>query len=505
MDSKEYILTQDIGIYSCKAALFSFDGETICTSRVNYTPDIVAGNRSTQPPSTWWNAFCINCRKLLENVPANSVRAVCVSGQMMGCLPMGQDGQPLYDHITWYDRRDTDQSNEIQSLLSADTIHSITGVCLSYMFSLPKIMWLRDHFPDIYQNTWKFIQCKDYINYRLTGVLVTDESDAGFTLMYDLLKKRWSDTILSACEIDTAKLPEVVPFGMVLGKVTPAASADCGLDQDTLVIEGLGDGRAPTIGSGLSQKGQGLVYMSSTAWFSQVTGSAQMDRKGILTKCSYTNPELLLNGGAVLSAGHSIDWFINAFYPNNQSLHLQRSQELFAHMNHIPIGSNGLLFIPHLRGERTPWWNNFAKGGFVGLASYHTQDDLFRSVIEGISFQLALVYNSIQDLELFSSLYFSGSLATPQWQQLLSDIFDMEIVTSDVKSIIGCVGAAVTAGIGLGIYSDPSEASYFHRNHFYTSPIKENVELYRELIPVFEDCYNALRDINQYLSHIYRN
>ena len=164
MDSKEYILTQDIGIYSCKAALFSFDGETICTSRVNYTPDIVAGNRSTQPPSTWWNAFCINCRKLLENVPANSVRAVCVSGQMMGCLPMGQDGQPLYDHITWYDRRDTDQSNEIQSLLSADTIHSITGVCLSYMFSLPKIMWLRDHFPDIYQNTWKFIQCKDYIN-----------------------------------------------------------------------------------------------------------------------------------------------------------------------------------------------------------------------------------------------------------------------------------------------------------------------------------------------------
>lgn len=292
---------------------------------------------------------------------------------------------------------------------------------------------------------------------------------------------------------------------MVLGKVTPAASADCGLDQDTLVIEGLGDGRAPTIGSGLSQKGQGLVYMSSTAWFSQVTGSAQMDRKGILTKCSYTNPELLLNGGAVLSAGHSIDWFINAFYPNNQSLHLQRSQELFAHINHIPIGSNGLLFIPHHRGERTPWWNNFAKGGFVGLASYHTQDDLFRSVIEGISFQLALVYNSIQDLELFSSLYFSGSLATPQWQQLLSDIFDMEIVTSDIKSIIGCVGAAVTAGIGLGIYSDPSEASYFHRNHFYTSPIKENVELYRELIPVFEDCYNALRDINQYLSHIYRN
>lgn len=505
MDSKEYILTQDIGIYSCKAALFSFEGETICTNRVDYTPNIVPGSCSTQPPATWWNAFCLNCRKLLRNVPANSVKAVCVSGQMMGCLSLGRDGQPLYDHITWDDRRDADQINKIQSLLSADTIHSITGICLSYMFSLPKIMWLREHFPDIYQNTWKFIQCKDYINYRLTGVLATDESDAGFTLMYDLLKKRWSDTILSACEIDAAKLPEVIPFGTVLGKVTPDASADCGLAQDTLVVEGLGDGRTPTVGSGLSQKGQGLVYVSSTAWFSQVTDSAQIDQKRILTKCSYTNPELLLNGGTVLSAGHSIDWFVNAFYPASKSTHLHRRQELFARMNHVPIGSNGLLFIPHLRGERTPWWNNFAKGSFVGLASYHTQDDLFRSVIEGVSFQLALVCNSIQELEPFSSLYFSGSQATPQWQQLLSDIFDMEIVTSDIKSIIGCVGAAVTAGIGLGIYSGPSAAHQFHHNYFYTSPIKENVELYRELIPVFEDCYNALRDINQYLSHMCRN
>ena len=304
MDSKEYILTQDIGIYSCKAALFSLEGETICTNRVDYAPDVVPDDRSTQPPSTWWNAFCLNCRKLLENVPASSVKAVCVSGQMMGCLSLGRDGQPLYDHITWDDKRDTDQINRIQSLLSADIIHSITGVCLSYMFSLPKIMWLREHFPDIYQNTWKFIQCKDYINYRLTGVLATDESDAGFTLMYDLLRRRWSDTILSAFEIDAAKLPEVVPSGTVLGKVTQAASADCGLDQDTLVVEGLGDGRAPTVGSGLSQKSQGLVYVSSTAWFSQVTDSVQIDRKRILTKCTYTNQELLMNAGTENSSGY---------------------------------------------------------------------------------------------------------------------------------------------------------------------------------------------------------
>lgn len=504
-DDKQYILAQDIGIYSCKATLFSFDGEAIRSNTVRYSPDVAADGRSSQSPDVWWDAYCLNCRNLLTNIPADSVKAVCVCGQMMGCLALGRDGRPLYEHMTWDDKRSADQICKIESLLSAEKIHEITGVCLSHMFSLSKIMWLKERLPNIYNDAAMFVQCKDYINYRLTGVLATDESDAGFTLMYDLLKREWSDTILDACGIDAAKLPEVVHFGTVLGRVTPDASEQCGLSQNTIVVEGMGDGRAPAVGSGLVEKGQGLIYMGSVSWVSQITDSAKMDRQNVLTKSSYTGPELFLNGGTVLSGGLSVDWFLKTFYPNDLHTKPFLREELFERMNRTPIGSNGLLFMPYLRGERTPWWNSYAKGGFIGLDMYHTREEFFRSVIEGVSFQLAIVKRSIEELEPFSSLYLSGGVATPHWQQLLSDAFEMNIVSTDVKGGIGCVGAAVAAGVGLGIYRDYSEASRFHRSHYYTSPISENVELYRDLIPVFEDCYNALQDINQYLCHVHHN
>lgn len=504
-EDKQYILAQDIGIYSCKATLFSFDGEAVRSNMVRYSPNTATNNRSSQTPDIWWDAFCLNCRKLLSDISADAVKAVCVCGQMMGCLALGRDGRPLYEHITWDDKRSVDQICMIESLLSAERIHAITGVCLSHMFTLSKILWLKEQLPDIYRDTARFVQCKDYINYRLTGVLATDESDAGFTQMYDLLKREWSGTILDACGIDVAKLPEVVHFGTVLGPVTQEASEQCGLSRNTIVVEGMGDGRAPAVGSGLAKSGDGLIYMGSVSWVSQVTRSAKMDRKNVLTKLSYTEPDLLLNGGTVLSGGLSVDWFLKTFYPADCATKTFLREELFARMNQTPIGSNGLLFMPYLRGERTPWWNNYAKGGFIGLDMNHTRDDFFRSVIEGVSFQLAIVKRSMEELEPFSSLYLTGGVATPQWQQLLSDIFEMNIVSTDVKSGIGCVGAAVAAGVGIGIYRDYSEVSRFHRNHYHTSPINENVELYRDLIPVFEDCYNALQDINQYLSHVHRN
>lgn len=504
-DDKQYILTQDIGIYSCKATLFTFDGEAVRSNTVHYSPNIAVNNCSSQSPAIWWDAFCLNCRKLLSDIPVDSVKAVCVCGQMMGCLALGRDGRPLYEHINWDDKRSIEQIGKIESLLSAKKIHAITGVCLSHMFTLSKVLWLKEQFPDIYRDTAKFIQCKDYINYRLTGVLVTDESDAGFTQMYDLLQRKWSDVILDACGIDMDKLPEVVHFGTVLGPVTREASEQCGLSPNAVVVEGMGDGRAPAVGSGLCKSGDGLIYMGAVSWVSQVTRSAEMDRRNVLTKSSYTEPDLLLNGGTVLSGGVSVDWFLKTFYPASCDTKSFMRGELFERMNHTLIGSNGLLFMPHLRGERTPWWNNYAKGSFIGLDMHHTRDDFFRSVIEGVSFQLAIVKRSIEELEPFTSLYLTGGVATRQWQQLLSDIFEMNIVSTDVKSSIGCVGAAVTAGVGIGIYRDYAEASRFHRNHYYTSPINENVELYRELVPVFEDCYNALQDINRYLSHVHHN
>lgn len=500
----EYILTQDIGAFSCKAVLFSADGSIVRSNTISYSPQCNDQDWSWQSPQLWWEAFCANCRTILADIPAESVKVVALCGQMMSCLAVDEHVRPLYDCITWDDKRSLEQVKEINAAIGSETIHRITGSCLGYSFSLPKILWLKKHHPDLYARTDRFIQCKDYVNYLLTGQLATDETDAGFTQMYDLYGRCWSDTILQAMGIDRAKLPEVVPMGTILGPVTPEAAAQCGLSTRTLVAQGLGDGRAPSVGAGIQKPGEGCLYLGSSAWLSQVTASRQMDIDHAITKASYLSPDLFVNGGSIFSGRLCADWFVRAFLPQVSDTH-DLSALLSSQLPKSPVGSNGLLFMPYLRGERAPWWNSYAKGGFVGLCAYHTRYDFCRSIVEGVSFQLGIIKHRIEGIEPFTSMCLMGSGCSLQWQQVLSDVLEMDIVSSDVAPFVACVGAAVVAGVGAGLLRDYSEASRFHRNQRITTPIAEHMEIYQELLPAFEDCYYALQDINQHLSQLDRS
>lgn len=503
MEKQEYILTQDIGIFSCKAALFRLNGEIVRQNTVYYQPCHNEQGWCWESPEVWWESFCKNCKTLLLDIPPESVRVVSLCGQMMSCLCVDENIRPLGSCITWDDKRSIQQTQLISTLLDPVETHRITGTPPLHSSSLSKILWLKQCQPEIYEKSYRFIQCKDYINYLLTGHLVTDETDAGFTQMYDLFEKHWSDRILDACGIDRSKLPEVIPSGTPLGRVTPQASAQCGLSPQTLVVEGVGDGRAPAIGSGILNPGEGCIHLSSSSWISQVTRSREIDTKHAITKASYIQPDTYVNGGTILSGHLCADWYLKTFFndqlpPDKKDWDQFMAQELAR----TTVGSKGLLFMPYLRGERAPWYNTYAKGGFIGLTSRHTRYDFYRSILEGVSFQLALVKNSIEALEPFTSLRLVGNGVSPQWQQILSDVLEMDLISSDVTTNVGCVGVAMLAGVAAGIYSDHTSIARFHHNQFITTPIQEHVEVYQELIPAFEDCYLALQDINQHLSQI---
>lgn len=503
MGVAEYILTQDIGIFSCKATLFSLDGFVVRSNVVSYRPCYNDQGWASQSPQLWWDAFRRNCRTILAGIPADSVKALCLCGQMMACLPVNRQIKPVYDCITWDDKRSIQEAKEINTLLGASEIHEITGVCLSYAFTLPKILWLKKHHPDIYQQTYKFIHCKDYINYLLTGQLVTDSTDAGFSQMYDLFNQCWSDRILQATGIDPNKLPQVLPFGTVLGPVLPQAAEQCGLSPNTQVVLGLGDGRATVVGSGIQHPGEGCIYSGAASWVSQVTLNKEMDTQNAITKAAYLNGTYV-NGGSMLAGRLCADWYFHTFFPDYSHVHRGGNLDHFlaSQVPKSPVGSNGLLFMPYLRGERSPWWNHYAKGGFVGLCSHHNKYDFCRSILEGVSFHMALIKNRIEQLESFSSMRLVGSGTSPQWQQILSDVFETDITSSNVTGNVACVGAAVVAGVATGLYKDYSEIARFHHDQLITTPIEENIEIYRELLPAFEDCYFALQDINQHLGRV---
>jgi len=502
MAGRELFLTQDIGLFSCKAALFSTDGTLVKTNAIRYSPESNHLGWAWQSHRLWWNAFCQNCRILLAGVDAKEVKGVCLCGQMMGCMPVDESVQPLYEHITWDDCRSAHEVCRIEKLLGNETIHRITGVCLGQPFSLPKILWLMEHHPDVYRGTYRFITCKDYVNYKLTGDLCTDETCAGFTQLYDLYGRCWSDRILDTFGIDRNKLPEVVRAGRILGTLTPEAAAQTGLCPGTPVVQGMGDGRAPAVGAGILSPGEAYINLGSCSWISQCTRSRNFDATHSITKAAYLEPDLYVNGGTTLAGRICIDWYLNAFSDSDAAGPNDLERFLKEHLSNSPVGSRGLLFMPYLRGDRAPWWSSSAGGGFIGLSARHTRHDLCRSILEGVAFQLLRIKNRIEALEPFGSIRLVGSAAFPVWQQILSDVLEAEIVSFDHPSLIGCVGSALICGVALGKFRDYSEAARFQHNQVITLPIAQNVKIYRELFPAFEDCYYALADINRHLGQL---
>lgn len=502
MADSSLVLTQDIGIYTCKAALFSFDGSMLRSNIVSYCPEKNGQGYSWQSPQLWWDAFCRNCRTLLAGIDPGRVKAVCLCGQTLGCMAVDSDAVPLQGHVTWDDTRASEEVEQIGQIFGYPQLHQITGLCPGQAHMLPIILWFMKHQPDIYRRTYKFLSCKDYINYKLTGRIATDETCAGFTQMYDLLQERWSNTILDAFHIDREKLPEVVPFGTVLGELTPEAAAQCGLTQDTAVVQGMGDGRAPAVGAGLLHPGEGYINLGSSSWVSQITADPVMDQEHSLTKTVY-HSGLYSNGGSSIAGRLCLDWYINTFssaenHVSNDAIGPFLARQFI----NSPVGSNGLLFLPYLRGALTPWCDQFAKGGFIGLSTKHTKYDFCRSILEGVSFQLTIIKNRVERLSPFTSMRIVESAVFPEWQQILSDTFEMEIVSSDLSAFAGCVGSAVISGIALGRYRDYTEVHRFQRAQRITFPIDEHVRLYREFFPVFEDCYYALSEINRYLDRL---
>ena len=500
----EYLLAQDIGIYSCRAALFSLDGRLIRSNIIHYSPCTNDQGWSWENPQLWWDAFCENCKVILNDIPADAVRAMSVCGNMMACLGIDSSGRPLFDSITWEDQRSEAQMRTIRQRLGEEQVHQITGLTTSHSSLLSKILWLKKHDPNLYQQTSLFIQCKDYINYKLTGKLVTDESDAGFTQMYDIFQHCWSSQIINTFDIDQSKLPEVVPTGTILGTVTSNASHECGLSQRTLVVEGIGDGRAPVIGSGILHPGEGCIHLSSSSWISQITDSTKIAPRSSITKSSYVTPDLFVNGATILSGHMCAEWYLKTFFEEQPYTDKHELEKIMvSQLAHTSVGSNGLLFMPYLKGEWGPFHNTrFSKGCFIGLTTKHSKYDFYRSILEGVAFQLALVKRDIEQLEPFRKLCIVGSSMSLEWQQILSDVLEMEIISSDVEDRVGCICGAVIAGVAAGIYSDFSAAQLFHRNHITTVPIQEHMEIYEDMLPAFEDSYLALQDINQHLSQI---
>lgn len=503
----KYLIAHDIGTSGNKATLFTIEGQLVKSTVSSYHTDYFNSNRVEQNPIDWWNAVCSSTKELLYGLNKKDVLAISFSGQMMGCVCVDKDGNPLRKAIIWADMRASAEEAYIASKIPQDRFYKAVGHRISCSYSIEKLMWVKNNEPDIYQKTYKMLLAKDYIIFKLTGRFLTDYSDASGTNAFDLNTFKWSDEIIGAAGIDADKFPDVVASTYIAGEIMASISDECGLSPGTKVVVGGGDGMCASVGAGSISEGKTYNCLGSSSWICTTSKKPIFDEEYRTFNWAHIVPGLIGPCGTMQAAGASFNWLKNEIcrWETEQGKATGKSpyEYIDEQIKVSQPGSNGLLFLPYLMGERSPRWNANARGAFVGLKMEHKRADMLRSVIEGIGMNLNIILKILQNYIKIDEITVIGGLAKGAIQrQIFADIYDMKILRLNYLEEATSIGAAVTAGVGIGVLSGFEEVNKFVYVDTVDEPIAKNVARYKNMQPIFDKTYVDLVDVFEDLAKI---
>ena len=495
-----FILAHDLGTSGNKATLFDEAGTMVAGAFGGYPVSYPRPTWAEQNPDHWWQAVVETTRQLLGKSGARpeDIAVVGFSGQMQGCLPVDAAGRPLRPCIIWADQRAVPQAERLAERLGEERVFQITGHRITSTLSGPKILWLRDHEPEVFARTHKFLHVKDYVALRMTGQFVTDRSDASGMNLYDLDRGAWSEEILQAVELDPRCLPEVHDSTDVIGGVTREAAAELGLAVGTPVVIGGGDGASAAVGAGAVSEGPAYTYVGSSAWISFAARRPIYDPKRRIFNFAHMVPGLFLPCGTMQAAGGSYRWLRQEVCGLEGLEADQTGEDIYEIMNRraaeSPPGARGLLFLPYLQGERSPHWNPKARGGFVGLQITHTRADLIRAVLEGICLNLRTILQSYTEAgaRIDEVSVIGGGAKGRLLRQTLADVFGRPVLRPRLLDEATSLGAAVAAGVGVGLFRGFSAVAQFNPVVDRQEPEAGAQAVYDRLHPVFSAAYEAL-------------
>lgn len=492
----------DVSTTSAKALLIGEQGEVISSGSTELSLSTPYPLWSEQNPQDWWHGTAQSIRQALAQagVTGEAVRAVGLTGQMHGLVLLDESGQVLRPAILWNDQRTGAQCAEITRRVGAERFLKITGNRALTGFTAPKILWVRENEPQVYARVAHILLPKDYVRFRLTGGLAIDKADGSGTVLFDLEKRDWSSELLDILEIPAAWLPKTFEGPEVTGVITPEAAEITGLKAGTPVVGGGGDQAAQAVGVGAVEPGIVALTLGTSGVVFASTSQPFVEPDGRLHAFCHSVPGAWHLMGVMLSAAGSLRWYRDTLAPG------AAYDDLLASAQQAPAGSEGLLFLPYLTGERTPYPDPLARGAFVGLTVRHTQAHMTRAVLEGVAFGLQ---DSMQLVcsagvgEIKQVRVSGGGARSPFWRQILSDVMGIELVT--VNTTEGAAyGAALLAGVGAGTWQTVAESCHATvkvleqtgpqpaANAIYLGFYQQYQQLYPALKPSFE----ALSDLS---------
>ena len=494
-----YLLGIDASTTSVKALLINDSGDVVGVGNTELPFSTPQPLWSEQDPADWWRGVVSSIQQVQETTGVDGERIVAVglTGQMHGLTLLDDAGKALRPAILWNDQRTGAQCDEIRRRLGKTHLIEITGNDALAGFTAPKILWVRENEPELYKRAAHVLLPKDYVRLKLTGVYATDRAGAAGTLLVDIKTRDWSAEVLDALEIPVDWLPKTHEGPEVTGHVSPQAAQATGLKAGTPVVGGGGDQAAQAVGVGAVQPGIVALTLGTSGVVFASTDQPFIEPEGRLHAFCHAAPNRWHLMGVMLSAAGSLRWYRDTLAPDVEF------DTLLAPAAKVPPGSEGLLFLPYLTGERTPHPDPLARGAFVGLTVRHNQTHLTRAVLEGVAYGLRDSFELIKAAglsEITQVRASGGGARSPLWRQILADVFGVELVT--VNTTEGAAyGAALLAGVGAGIWPDVDTACQATvRQTGVTSPAPETVTRYDQGYALYRRLYPALKDISHSLS-----
>ena len=497
-----YYLGIDIGTSGTKTIVVDEEGRITGSAMREYPLSQPQPGWAEQDPEDWWQATKETIADTVSTIDPASVQGIGLSGQMHGLVLLDERGQVLRPSIIWCDQRTGEQVETIRTDFGEERLKRISGNPPVSGFTLAKLLWVKEQEPEIYAKIAHILLPKDYIRYRLTGDFATEVSDASGMQLIDIEKRDWSPEICRAFDIEESWLPWLYESQEVTGHVSDDLATAWGLGR-TAVVGGAGDQAAGAVGNGIVEEGVVSVTLGTSGVVFTTTDGIKQDPEGRMHSFCHALPGKWHNMGVTQGAGLSLSWYRDQFGGCLRDLDPERDPYdlMMSLAQEAEPGSDGLLYLPYMMGERTPHLDPDARAVFFGLSARHTQKEIIRSLVEGVTYSLK------DSLELFSDMDIrptkvrvsGGGAKSPFWRQLLADAFGLSVVQTNSEEG-PAYGVAILAMVGTGLYERVEDAcDALIRETTQVEPEEANRPVYERYYQVYCSLYPALKERYQML------
>lgn len=491
------LIAYDLGTGGIKASLFSENGTSLAEVFIQYPTYFPREHYVEQRPMDWWNHVCAATRQLLDqsNSSPDEIACAALSGHSLVAVPIGKYGSLLKEQVPiWCDMRAKQQADRLFESLDYQSWYSTTGNGdPAECYTITKLMWMKEHEPDLYQKIDKILGSKDFINYMMTGTLCTDPSYASGFGVFNLNKWDYEQQFFDCAGIDREIFPDIRPSDAVIGYVTKEASLKCGLKEGTPVACGAVDNTCMALGARGLKEGVAYTSLGSSSWIAVTSKKPVIDSVSRPFVFAHAVKGYYTSAVSIFSAGNSFRWVRDQLCRD-----FAEDTDTYDAMNRmaesVPAGSHGVLFNPALAGGSAQEPSPLLRGGFMGLTLSNTREDLVRASMEGIAMSLRCTLDILLEQVSIDGemLICGGGSKSAVWRQIFADIYNMPILKTNVDQNAASLGAAALAANACGMWTGYDKIEEIHITQNISVPNPEHVEVYNRLLPVYRRWTKAL-------------